>query len=289
VLPLVLTLLLGTPDAPPDLGPPPASTVAPMPKPARVEVTLSAPAAETVLTAPPPPEAAPPAAPVAAPVPWLPGEAMDFDIDYLGIGMGKARISVGATEEGVAPVSLESHTAGIGAIVSFRQTLVSKLDVVTLLPVTSVLDAHEPGDYHHTDTARFDRSTGKVSVREQGKHDKTYEVEVPPGTLDFVGLVFRLRTLPLEDGARHEFTVLAGRDVNKVVASVVKREKLKVDAGRFATVKVRVPTGFTGKFSEKNPTFVWFSDDERRVVVRIATDFSVGGATANLKAYRPGG
>jgi hypothetical protein len=53
-------------------------------------------------------------------------------------------------------------------------------------------------------------------------------------------------------------------------------------------VKVRVPTGFDGKFSEKNPTFVWFSDDERRVVVRISTDFAIGRADADLDAFRPG-
>jgi hypothetical protein len=49
-----------------------------------------------------------------------------------------------------------------------------------------------------------------------------------------------------------------------------------------------VPTGFSGKFSEKKPTFLWLSDDLRRVVVRIATEFSFGGAVASLISYEPG-
>jgi hypothetical protein len=73
-----------------------------------------------------------------------------------------------------------------------------------------------------------------------------------------------------------------------VVTAVVKREQVKTGAGKFAAVKVRVPTGFDGKFSEKNPTFVWFSDDERRVVVKISTDFAIGRAEAELTAYQPG-
>jgi Protein of unknown function (DUF3108) len=240
----------------------------------------------------PAPEAVPASAPVpatnAAAVPWGPDERMDLVIDYLGITMGKARISVGRTETGATPVHLSSRSAGLAAVVTFRQTLVSNLDVATLLPHSSVLDAEEPGGYKHTDTARFDRVANKATVREKGRFDKTYEIDVPEGTLDFVALVFRLRTLPLPDGATHAFQVLSGRKVSRVVATVVKHERVKTDAGRFAAVKVRVPTGFDGKFSEKDPTFVWFSDDERRVVVKISTDFAIGRATAELVSYQPG-
>lgn len=237
-----------------------------------------------------PPAEAPLPAPdaLAVPVPWGPGERMDFAIDYLGITMGKAAISVGRTEGSLAPLELSSRSAGLMALVTFRQTMVSNLDLVTLLPHSSVLDAEEPGGYRHTDTAHFDRATSRATVREKGRFDNTYEIEVPPGTLDFVALVFRLRTLPLPDGATHAFQVLSGRKVAQVMAAVVKREQVKTVAGTFAAVKVRVPTGFDGKFSEKNPTYVWFSDDLRRVVVRISTDFAIGRAEAELVRYQPG-
>jgi hypothetical protein len=113
-------------------------------------------------------------------------------------------------------------------------------------------------------------------------------VDVPPGTVNFVGLVFKLRGLPLEPGTRHEFPVLAGRRLKTIAAEVLGREEVETKAGKFPAVKVRVPTGFTGKFSEKNPTLVWFSDDARRIVVRITSDFAVGHATASLVSYSPG-
>ena len=128
----------------------------------------------------------------------------------------------------------------------------------------------------------------KATVREKGRFDKTYEIDVPPGTLDFVALVFHLRVLPLPDGATHTFQVLSGRKVSKVVATVEKREQVTTEAGTFPSVKVRVPTGFDGKFSEKKPTFIWFSDDARRVVVKISADFAVGRAEAELTSYQPG-
>jgi hypothetical protein len=212
---------------------------------------------------------------------------MEYSISYLGLTMGKARIFVGDVEHTVAPVFLQAETSSVLSFITLRQQLATYLDVETGLPRSASLDAVE-GGYRHTDTVHFDRAANKATVRVKGKFDNTDQVDVPPGTLDFVALVFKLRTLPLEPGARHEFPVLAGRRVNVVTAEAVGRETIETRLGDFPTVKVRVPTGFTGKFSEKNPTHVWFSDDARRIVVRITTDFAIGHATAGLVAYTPG-
>jgi uncharacterized protein DUF3108 len=225
------------------------------------------------------------AAPAALPFP--PEERMEFAVHYLGVRVGKARISVGHAEGPILPVFLETRTAGIVRIVDVRQQLATHLDVDTLLPRAASLDAHESG-YHHTDTAVFDRAAGKATVREKGKFDNTYVIDVPDDTLDFVALVFRLRALPLAPGMRQDFHVLAGRDVKKVTAEVTARERIETGAGKFETVKVRIPTGFSGQFSEKRPTYVWFTDDERRVVVQIQTEFAIGRATAGLTSYEPG-
>ncbi len=249
-------------------------------------VLSASPAVKTPTSKPAPAAPAAPAGPTAA-VPHLPGERMDFAISFGGFKAGEARLSVGQRAGALLPVFLEARTTGLIGLIALKQHLVSYLDTATGLPRTSRLDGVEPS-YRHTDTARFDRAEGTATVREVGRFDKTHRIEVPPGTLDFVALVFRLRTLPLPDGSSHEFKVLAGRTVSKVVATVVGRETVETRAGNFPAVKVRVPTGLTGKFSEKSPTFIWFSDDARRVVVRISTDFAIGRASALLASYTPG-
>jgi hypothetical protein len=236
----------------------------------------------------PAPAAAPPAPAPAPAYPWHPGEQMDFEATYLGFTIGKSRMSVGPVEDGAVLVQLASGPAGLSSALKFHQTLQSLLDLATLLPRSSVHDASEPGGYKHTDTTRHDRANHKATVREKGRFDNTYEIDVPPEALDFLSMVFRLRTLPLPDGATHAFQVLAGRKVTTVVATVVKRERVKTDAGKFAAIKVRIPTRFDGKFSEKSPTHVWFSDDERRVVVKLSVDFAVGHGDAELVSYQPG-
>lgn len=239
------------------------------------------------------PAAASPATVERAPEAVLPfvvprsNEAMEFQVSYLGVPMGKVRLFAGKVDGNIAPIFMQAQTTSIFAVVTLRQQLASFLDVETGLPRSGSLDAVE-GSYRHNDTVKYDRATNKATVREKGKFDNTYVIDVPPDAMDFVALVYRLRSMPLENGAKHEFRVLAGRVVNTIVAEVLGREKIETKSGEFQAVKVRVPTGFTGKFSEKNPTFVWFSDDDRRVVVRITADFAIGHATANLASYTPG-
>ncbi len=219
--------------------------------------------------------------------PYAPDEAMDFDISFHGVPTGKARILVGHPEGNILPVFLQARTSGLLAMVDLKQQLASYLDTDTGLPRSASMDSIEPG-YRLVVTTRFERANGKATVREKGRYDNTYRVDVPPETTDFVALVFRLRTLPLEPGTTHEFAVLSSRQVQKIMTEVEGRETVSTKAGKFPTVKVRVPTQFSGKFSEKSPTYVWFTDDERRVVVRISTDFSIGRVVADLASYKPG-
>jgi hypothetical protein len=223
----------------------------------------------------------------AAAAPYAPDEAMDLDVSFHGVPTGKARILVGHPEGTLLPVFLQARTSGMLAVVSLKQQLASYLDMETGLPRTATMDSIEPG-YRLVVTTRFDRATAKASVREKGKYDNTYLIDVPPDATDFVALVFRLRALALEPGATYAFEVLSSREVQRVVTLVEGRETISTRAGKFATVKVRVPTRFSGKFSEKSPTYVWFSDDERRIVVRISTDFSIGRVVADLASYKPG-
>jgi hypothetical protein len=142
--------------------------------------------------------------------------------------------------------------------------------------------------YWHSDTTRFDRVAGKATVTVRRKSGVGEDVvDTPPDVLDFLSLVFVLRTRTLAVGAKHAFQVLAGNKVTPVVAEVVAREVVDSGAGRLSAFKVRVPTSFTGQFSERDPTFIWFSDDARRIPVRIATGFAIGRAVATVSSYRP--
>jgi hypothetical protein len=223
----------------------------------------------------------------AVPARWT-GEKMEFTIGYLGITAGRARIVVGRREGSLLPVFLEARTSGPGAaVVDFRQQLATYLDVATGLPRRATMLSIEP-QYRRTVTTRFDRDAGTATVQTRGRHVRAQEVAVPGGALDFVALVFQLRARPLAPGERHTFHVLSGTRLAEVVVEVQGRERLETASGERAAVKVRVPTDFSGRFSEKSPTYVWFSDDAQRIILRIQTEFAIGAAAAKLVSYDRG-
>jgi hypothetical protein len=227
------------------------------------------------------------AEPPATAMPFAPDERMDLTVEYLGIKIGMARITVGKPEGLLLPLFFQVRTGGIASFVDVRTQMVAQFDSVSMLPRGTQIDAVEIG-YRHSDTTRFDREAGKATVISRGKSTTTDVVDVPAGTVDFVSLVFLLRRLPLAKGDRHAFPVLSDAKVANVVAEVIGREKIETGAGTFEAVRVRVPTGLTGKFSERDPTIIWFSDDPRHLVLRISTDFAIGRAAATLQAYQPG-
>ncbi len=220
-------------------------------------------------------------------LPFGPGEQIDFEVDYLGMGIGSMRLWVGRPEGQVLPLFLQTRTKGLASFVDLREQIATYWDAETRLPRNSVLDAVEM-NYWHSDTTRFDRTAGKATVTVRRKSGLGEDVvDVPPDALDFLSLVFVLRTRPLAVGDTHTFQVLAGKKLAPVVTQVVAREVVAGATGPLPAFKVRVPTSFAGKFSEKEPTFIWFSDDARRIPIRIATNFAIGRAVANMSSYRP--
>ncbi|HYD42389.1 MAG TPA: DUF3108 domain-containing protein [Anaeromyxobacter sp.] len=223
------------------------------------------------------------------PPPYAPGERMRFRIDLMGMRMGTATIEVGDPGLFGVPIRLEAHTTGVAnAVYSFRQELTSHLEPETGLPTRFVINQRER-NWKHLDTTDYDREKGEAVLVERGKRVLTKRTPIPRDVVDFVALVFQLRRMPLEPGDRRTFSVLSGVQLRDVIVEVMKRETVKTRAGRFPALKIRVPTGFTGKFSEKKPTYLWLSDDPRRIVVKLTTDFSFGSAEGELMSYRAGG
>jgi len=218
-----------------------------------------------------------------------PGEQIEFDIDYLGIHAGQARITVGKAEGRVWPVIAQARTDGLASIVDIREHLVSYWDSEARVPRGSDLHAFEAGD-RHQDSARFDRENGTawVSITRKGHRDaRTFPMQAD--AQDFASAVLWLRGQPLAEGKRFEIPVFTTKGTFTLVATVTGRDTVDTPVGTFETLKVEVRTAFEGKFSARRDTFIWFSADESRIPVRVSAEFAVGSVVATVSSYRPGG
>jgi hypothetical protein len=107
--------------------------------------------------------------------------------------------------------------------------------------------------------------------------------------LDDVSFLYYARTLPLKVGDTYTIPRYFKGDGNPVVIKVLRKETVKVPAGTFNTVVVQPIIKTDGLFGEGGKAEVYFSDDNRRMLVQIKSQVPVvGSLSLHLKEYRPG-
>jgi hypothetical protein len=106
--------------------------------------------------------------------------------------------------------------------------------------------------------------------------------------LDDVSFLYWARTLPLEVGRTYEYRRYYKDEGNPVVVQVLRRETVRVPAGEFSTIVVRPLIRTSGLFSDGGEAEIYFSDDERRIIVQVNTRVSFGTMKMQLESYTPG-
>jgi hypothetical protein len=107
--------------------------------------------------------------------------------------------------------------------------------------------------------------------------------------LDEVSMLFLVRTLPLKVGETYTFNRYFQTEDNPVRIEVVRKERVKVPAGEFDTIVVRPFIKTDGIFGEESELEVYFSDDERRILVQMKSKAPwVRSLHLKLTNYRPG-
>jgi hypothetical protein len=218
-----------------------------------------------------------------------PGEETVFAVSYLSVPTGEGRIRVGSPEGDIWPVILQARTSGAASLLDIREHLVAYWDAARRLSRGSDLQAYEVGDFHK-DSARFDASGRQVTVVEQRRdRAKKKVLDVPEGALDLTGAFVWLRLQELEVGREYRIPVVSGTSQFTLLAEVTAQERVRTPAGEFESLKIRVRTGFDGKFSTKRDTFLWLSQTAEHHLVKASAEFAIGSVVAELKSYQPGG
>lgn len=111
---------------------------------------------------------------------------------------------------------------------------------------------------------------------------------MPPAALDEIAYLYLARLVPLEEGRTYRFHRYFEPESNPVVLQILRRETVRVPAGRFQTVVVRPVIRTGGIFGQGGRAEVYITDDERRLIVLLRTRTKVGPLNMYLKEYQPG-
>jgi hypothetical protein len=137
------------------------------------------------------------------------------------------------------------------------------------------------GDYRREVEIHFDHDAN-IAYFPDGK-----ETEIPHGVHDILSAFFRVRTMELPDSLEIELPTHGDKRLYNLVVKVHGREELDSVLGRVRCVKVQPLLREEGLFRHEGDLFVWLTDDERRIPIRMQANIPVGAIEAKLKHYVP--
>lgn len=219
------------------------------------------------------------------PVNFLAGERLKYDVKFGSLRVGSGSMEVLGTQD-----------------VRGREAWHTRFTVKGGVPFFSVNDRLESW----IDTRTFS-SLRFVQDLEEGRRDREYTFEIFPelaqyqekrdtapkpsvsNPLDDGAFIYFVRTIPLEIGKTYDINRYFVPDRNPVQVKVLRRETITVPAGTFKTIVVRPIINARGLFSDKGRAELWFTDDDRRLLVQMKSHLSIGSLNLYLRNYTAGG
>ncbi len=214
---------------------------------------------------------------------FLTGETLDYTLTWMKVTGGTARMTIAPSDDEKDAFRITSFArsgGGLGRLVKVRdhiETTVARDDFSTLR-ITK--DLNERGNKLKETTVIEDG----VATRKRKHYRK---LPVPRPVLDPISVIYHIRTLELTPGKSYDFTLYADLKLYDVHAKVVRREVVQTPAGTFNCLLIE-PEMRSGGVMRDERLFIWYSDDERRLPVRIRTEVKFGSITATLKSVRSG-
>lgn len=209
------------------------------------------------------------------------GETLDYTLTWLKVTGGTARMTISPDgDESFRITSVARSSPSFSRFFKVRdeiETTVARDDFSTLRYVKRL---DEDGDKHEEVTVIEDG----VATRTRRKVKKT---RVPRPVFDPISVIYQLRTRDLTPGKSHDFELIADGKLYTVHAKVVRKERVQTGAGTFDCVRVE-PQMISGGVARDERLFIWYTDDERKLPVRIRTEIKVGAITASLRAHMSG-
>jgi hypothetical protein len=221
-----------------------------------------------------------PAAAAVSAVPFPVGERLTYGAKYGIFSVGTAVMEVVGidTLRGIEAVHLQFRISGGALWYHLDQTIeswVGRHDFQSrrFRSIQDERDRHRERSYEIYPDSGFYREAGR---------DTTFATVAQP--LDDAAFLYWIRTVPLEVGKRYEYARYFRPDRNPVIIEVLGRDRVNVAGKKWSAIVVRpkIPQG-RGIFAEKSETRIWLSDDARRIVLAIQSNFSFGQVTLKLK------
>ena len=207
------------------------------------------------------------------------GEKFEFAVQYLGITAATATFEIKekVSIEGEPAYRLVSNAKVVPLLATVYRvddTVESLIDVKGLY-TRKLYKKLEEGNYRNETTQYYDQNNGLVK-----EGDKLYNI--PEFCQDILSAFYFFRAHQLAVGRNIDVAVYADGKVNKLTASVLRKEFIRTPLGKYEAYAVRPFMNFESIFKQEGEVTVWVSVDEPHIPLMMKSKAFVGSINALL-------
>ncbi|HET7585482.1 MAG TPA: DUF3108 domain-containing protein [Gemmatimonadaceae bacterium] len=216
-----------------------------------------------------------------APAPFGVGERLLYEVRFGPIRVGDGRLEITELDSIRTRPAWHAIFTVKGGTLGFHvnDRYETWIDTTALNSLRFVMDLDE-GRY---DRERDYQVFPEKAVFTEGGGPERPSVSDP---LDEISFLYYVRTLPLEVGKTYRVNRYFKPDRNPVIIRVLRKERVRVPAGTFDAIVVQPVFKTSGIFSEDGEAQVWFTDDDRRMLVQMKSKLKFGSLNLYLTSYR---
>ena len=207
-------------------------------------------------------------------------EKLYFELYWLGIYVGNATFEA-VLNNGELRITSQVHsTPFVSTFYKVEDYAESR--IVDGAPVHFSIKQQE-GKYRSNKETIFDQSGKKVTFLNHLKETKEEHTMEGQGLWDVISGFYYLRTHSMETGKTISINVFDSNKFLTAEVTVMGKERIEdVNQKGIDTIIVKPVLNSDGLFKNKGTILVWFTDDERRIPVKVETEVPVGKIIAKL-------
>jgi hypothetical protein len=227
---------------------------------------------------------------------FAPGETATYSVAFGRFKLGEARLTVQdiQTIDGREVVRTSLQVEGGPPFYRIENDFSSWIDTEHFRSIRFERRIRE-GSRRTRDRYELDPVAGVYTAESWSEELESYEPStfedggpMPEDAIDEIAFLFLVRTLLLEPGDESRMERYFKPQSNPIVVRVLRREEIRVPAGRYQTIVVEPIIPELEVFGQDRKPRVWISDDERRIIVKVQTSAAIGAVALNLTDYEEG-
>lgn len=212
-------------------------------------------------------------------------EKLVYDLKWSGIKAGTATLKIVDGKDSIKIVSTARSADWVSFFYPVDDRIVSTLVKKPTrpywgLPLRYRVKIRE-GRHRRDKEVIFDHGTRNATFINHLDDDKK-NVEILADTFDPLSSFYYVRTLKLEVGKPVFVNIFDSRKMWNVEVQILRKERITTKLGTFDTVLIKPLMKSEGVFNRKGAMYIWLTDDDKHIPVKLRTKVAIGHVTATL-------